>query len=113
MLEENDSRDQLWAGSGIFLRVSRNRSSVRHNSFLWSLAPLSAYRLVVFPYQSVAGTMKFLSTEYCNRLISNRCDCVGHVHGNGHVPLGVHVPLDVHVPSVRDDPLSEIRSNCG
>ena len=40
MLEENDSRGQLWAGSGIFLRVGRNRSSVRHNSFLWSLAPL-------------------------------------------------------------------------
>ena len=40
VLEENDSRGQLWAGSGIFLRAGRNRSSVRHNSFLWSLAPL-------------------------------------------------------------------------
>ena len=40
VLEENDSRDQLWAVSEIFLRAGRNRSSVRHNSFLWSLAPL-------------------------------------------------------------------------
>ena len=40
VLEENDSRDHLWAVSEIFLRAGRNRSSVRHNSFLWSLAPL-------------------------------------------------------------------------
>ena len=30
----------MCAGSEIFLRVGRNGSSVRHNSFLWSLAPL-------------------------------------------------------------------------
>ena len=51
--------------------------------------------------------MKFLSTEYCTRLISNRRDCVGHLREKGHVPLDAHVPL------VRDDPLGEIRSNCG
>jgi len=40
VLEENDNREWMWLGSEILLRVGRSRSSVRHNSFLWSLAPL-------------------------------------------------------------------------
>ena len=40
VLEENDNREWMWSGSEILLRVGRSRSSVRHNSFLWSLAPL-------------------------------------------------------------------------
>ena len=67
VLEENDSRDQLWAVSEIFLRAGRNRSSVRHNSFLWSLAPL---RLVLnvkgkIPYKSAQGVTCRTDTHGC------------------------------------------------
>ena len=104
MLEENDSRDQLWAVSEIFLRAGRNRSSVRHNSFLWSLAPL---RFVL----NVKGKIPYTDGRPLGRpagaSVVGECDCVGHVRGDDHVPLDAHVPL------VRDGPLGEIRSNCG